>query len=276
MPFPRIRRLLAFPRRNSSASRRWEYIGWDRHDAYRMMDGSSSEADLRRRGARMANLLVSALDIRSGHRILDVGCGMARVGRELAPRCGRYHGVDISRRLLELARIRTAHLANVELTHLPGPGLDGLPSTHYDRVICHLVLLHLDDAGVRRLFSAFTRVLRAEGAVYFDLWNVRDPHAWDLFRKEALDARIRRQPHRSRFYTRESVEAWLPEAGLDAVWVSGDTFLIQVVAVRKDAGPGARRALADRLASEGPALLPRGRLEFDPGPESSQGLVPPQ
>ena len=210
----------------------------------------------------MAHLLVPGLDIRTAHRVLEVGCGVARVGRELAPCCARYHGVDISRRLLDVARARMAHLGNVELSHLTGQGLDGLSTGCYDRLICHLVLLHVDATGVQRLLRGFARVLRDDGAAYFDLWNARNPDAMALAQRESLDPRIRRQPHRSRFYTRREVEAWLPAAGLDAVWVSDATFLIQIVAVREDAPDSARRSLARLLAAAGDTLLPRGHLEF--------------
>lgn len=264
MAWSRIRRLLAFPGRNRSARKRWDYIGRDEADAYRMMDGSSCEEELCERGGRMADVLVRALNIRPDHRVLEVGCGVARLGREVAPHCRHYQGVDISRRLLDRARIRTSHLPNIELTHLPGPGLSGLPTGHYHRLISHLVFLHMGHEEIRVLLHDFARVLRADGAAYFDLWNLRHPDAWDLFRRESLDARTRRQPHRSRFYTRESVDAWLSETELDAVWVSDGTFLIQVVAVRRDADGESRQALDRTLDAEGAGLLPRGRLDFWP------------
>ena len=57
MDWGRFSRLWAYPGRNISARARWEYIGRSAVDAARMMDGSTGEDDLRRRGEFMADLL---------------------------------------------------------------------------------------------------------------------------------------------------------------------------------------------------------------------------
>lgn len=48
--------------------------------------------------------LVQVLDLAPGSRILDVGCGPGRHAHELARRGYIVHGIDISRRFVELAR----------------------------------------------------------------------------------------------------------------------------------------------------------------------------
>jgi SAM-dependent methyltransferase len=47
--------------------------------------------------------LVEALDLRPGLRVLDVGCGPGRHARALAERGIEVHGIDVSRRFVELA-----------------------------------------------------------------------------------------------------------------------------------------------------------------------------
>jgi SAM-dependent methyltransferase len=49
--------------------------------------------------------LVEALDLRPGMRVLDVGCGPGRHARALATRGLEVHGVDISQRFVDLARV---------------------------------------------------------------------------------------------------------------------------------------------------------------------------
>ncbi len=43
---------------------------------------------------------MTALDIRPSHTVLELGPGMGRVSRELAPRIHRWYGADVSRKML--------------------------------------------------------------------------------------------------------------------------------------------------------------------------------
>lgn len=263
----RITRLWAYPGRNRSARARWEYIGRSQSDATHMMDGSAGEADLRRRGGRMARTLAAALGITRDQQVLEVGCGLGRVGREMAPLCATYTGVDISRSLLRRAARRNRHLPNVTLRHLArqgddGDGLDGLEDGTWNRIYCHLVLLHLNEAAILSLLKGMRRVLAADGLVYLDAWNRNHPHVMELSRGETLDPSLQRQPHRSRFYGRPEVEGWLAAASLQAVWISDESFLVQVVAAHSDCSPEALAAARERLAQNAVHLIPRGRLDF--------------
>ncbi|MEZ5140042.1 MAG: class I SAM-dependent methyltransferase [Acidimicrobiales bacterium] len=49
--------------------------------------------------------LVEALELEPGMRVLDVGCGPGRHARALAERGIEVHGIDISQRFVELARV---------------------------------------------------------------------------------------------------------------------------------------------------------------------------
>lgn len=262
MDWSRFARLWAYPGRNRSARARWEYIGRSGGDAMHMMDGSASEADLRRRGGSMAELFTSSLAIGPENHVLEVGCGVGRVGRELAPRCASWTGSDISRSLLRRARRRLGHLDHVQFRHLEMDGLAGLPDATWDRVYCHLVLLHVDAVGCGALVAGFHRVLTAEGLVYFDVWNRHHPDVAALALREERDASLRRQPHRSRFYGREDVEEWLQAAGLQTIWICDESFLVQVVAAPAAASASTLHQARQRLARTGPALIPRGYLDF--------------
>jgi SAM-dependent methyltransferase len=184
----------------------------------------------------------------------------------MARRCSVWTGADISRSLLRRARRRTAHLGNVTLAHLAGEGLAGLPDGEWDHLYCHKVMLHIDEPGIRVLLRDFRRVLRRDGLAYFDVWNLHHPDAQDLSRRESADPKLSSQPHRSRFYTRDIVDGWLQEAGLQPVWIADGSFLIQVIATRADADPEAMIAVRRRLEECGAALIPRGHLDFTPPP----------
>lgn len=54
--------------------------------------------------------------------MLEIGCGVGRIGLELALRCRFWTGVDISANMLAVASERLSGLKNVRLTKLAAHG----------------------------------------------------------------------------------------------------------------------------------------------------------
>ena len=50
--------------------------------------------------------------------VLEIGCGVARLGREFAPHVKEWYGCDISPKMLKFAKERTSHLTNVHFHEL--------------------------------------------------------------------------------------------------------------------------------------------------------------
>ena len=76
--------------------------------------------------------LVAALGLESGMRVLDVGCGPGRHARALAERGVLVHGIDISRRFIDIARTDApagATFARLDARSLPFDG-------EFDAAIC--------------------------------------------------------------------------------------------------------------------------------------------
>jgi SAM-dependent methyltransferase len=93
-------------------------------------------------------------------RILDVGCGTARLLEHLGD-CD-YLGVDISERYLEAARRRHPRGARFARIDVGDPDL--LPGAGpFDLVIVSALLHHLDDAHVDAVLAAAARVLAPSG-----------------------------------------------------------------------------------------------------------------
>jgi cyclopropane fatty-acyl-phospholipid synthase-like methyltransferase len=73
-------------------------------DAVAAVDGSTSEDVLQHTGRWAAEQVRKALDVQPDDRVLELGCGVGRIGRELSPHCGAWVGTDISENMIEHAR----------------------------------------------------------------------------------------------------------------------------------------------------------------------------
>jgi SAM-dependent methyltransferase len=96
--------------------------------------------------------------------VLEVGCGAGDLSRELLRRGARLTALDLSPRMVELARSRAAGLGG---TFLIAPVEDtSLPDESFDLVVGKAVLHHVDVAAAA---AELRRLLRPDGrAVFFE------------------------------------------------------------------------------------------------------------
>lgn len=103
--------------------------------------------------------VLDGLDVSPQWRVLEIGCGVGRLLRPLAPRVAQVVGVDISEEMLRRARERCASLGNVELKRTDGR-LEFLADGAFDFVYSHIVFQHLPrKAYAERYFREAYRLL---------------------------------------------------------------------------------------------------------------------
>ncbi len=94
-----------------------------------------------------------------GLRVLDLACGQGRVSRELARRGAIVVGIDVSERLLEVAReIEGSDPMGITYVQDDATRGDALPGERFDGVVCNFGLSDIDDldgalATVRRVLA---------------------------------------------------------------------------------------------------------------------------
>src|SRR6266542_1783228 len=93
----------------------WDNLSTNSDDASFHVCCVKDEDEIRRNGAITAAFLREVLRIEPTDKVLEIGCGVARIGRELAPFCGEWHGSDISGNMIAYAKERTQALPNVYL-----------------------------------------------------------------------------------------------------------------------------------------------------------------
>jgi ubiquinone/menaquinone biosynthesis C-methylase UbiE len=211
----------------------WDYLAATKETAYLMIDGSETEEGFRATGQQVAEALKEGLLITKGHRVLEIGCGAARIGKELASHCGFWHGVDVSPKMIDLARPRTEHLSNVSLAAVEGPSLQIFPDNYFDRIYSWAVFFHLDKEDVFMYIQEIYRTLKPSGLAYYDTWNLLDELGWKRWLLELERYRDfgKKPRHRNQWSTPQEMRRYSEKAGLAVLHVL-EGFLIQVLSTK--------------------------------------------
>jgi len=130
--------------------------------------------------ASSTNLLLRELQIPENPTVLDVGCGTGISTFELMKRVkGRFFGIDISQKMIDLAREKALALgfSNVEFSKGDAEQL-GFPESSFDLIISNLVFHWVQNK--QKALKEMFRVLKPRGQVAL-LFNA-GPHY-----KEALE-----------------------------------------------------------------------------------------
>ena len=150
----------------------WEQAARTPESALLAVDGSADESILQATGRWTAAQVAQALLLQPDDQVLELGCGVGRIGRELAPQCRSWHGVDIAANMLTVAKQRTSHLSNVAFQHLHRTSLSMFADASFDKAYAVAVLIHLDKEDVFLYLREVARILRPGGLVYVDTWNL--------------------------------------------------------------------------------------------------------
>lgn len=206
---------------------------------------SDEDADYRSRGwdgdanSYGAKDYLEVIGLDRSSRVLEIGCGLARVGRELAPHVGEWHGADISSGMLARARERLKGLTNVHLHELSDVSLARFADGTFDFVYATTVLMHLDKEDLYQYVLEAWRILKPGGWAFFDTWNLLHPDTyrmWEESQRHNVGASKTRG--RIQFSTAPEIRRYLDSAGFSVERLDEDR-LIRAFA-RKSGGCAAR------------------------------------
>lgn len=131
-----------------------------------------------REGAAALDLLLdtAGAELRAGDAVVEIGCGLGRITRALAGRVASVRALDVSPRMLELAREHNRDLHNVDWVRGDGRSLAGIESASADAVVSAVVFQHIPDpADTLGYVREIGRVLRPGGWAAIQVSN--DPSA---------------------------------------------------------------------------------------------------
>ncbi len=137
---------------------------------------------------------VDAPPLRATDAVLDIGVGVGRLSKALAPRVGRVTGIDVSREMIERAEKNLSGF-DVELVVGDGTSLAPLPDAHFDVVISLVVFQHIPDPAVTLGYiREIGRVLKPGGWAAFQVSNDPTIHTADYPQPSRLKQLLGRAP----------------------------------------------------------------------------------
>lgn len=101
-------------------------------------------------------------------RILDIGCGIGRWAEALSDRAAAYVGIDISPRLIEIARerIRSANTVFLVGSAADTTRSDILEHGPFDLVIMSGIMIYLNDHSLLECLRGLAAIVAPRGRVY--------------------------------------------------------------------------------------------------------------
>src|SRR6266550_2767982 len=157
--------------------------------------------------------------------VLDLGCGIGRVTRYVAPLCHEIWAVDVSETMLRFARERLAELPNVRFLVGRGTSLPELETGSIDFVYSLLTLQHVEREHAFKLLRELRRVLRDGGRAFLTFPNLLSDEYLKAF-LHYVDVDEVGNPARARFYTPEEVSRLLPAAGFEIEHLDPGTEIV--------------------------------------------------
>lgn len=212
----------------------WDLLAGSREEACAAVAGSKKdEAEFRASAASTILNLLELACIRRSDQVLEVGCGVGRIGHEIATHCFAWTGADISANMLGHASIRLRGLRNVNLVRLHSVGLSEFEDNSFDVVYFTNMLMHLDEMDRWQYVEEALRVLRPDGRIFMDIIDIESDVGWAMFRHDAGRYKhLERPPYMPRFSTAAELTVYLERAGFERAQTHRRSPLVIVTAVK--------------------------------------------
>jgi SAM-dependent methyltransferase len=179
--------------------------------------GYTSEAEFDAAARDTLQVLADTVGYGPHDLILEIGCGVGRVGQPLSRRCLHWFGTDISGEMLKHAAARLKDRPNVSLVELAEVGLKEFPDASLDVVYCTVVFMHLFEWDRYTYVREAFRVLRPGGRCYFDNMDIGSEPGWQMFEAGHKYPPQRRPAHLSMVSSGEELKAYAQRAGFEQI-----------------------------------------------------------
>jgi SAM-dependent methyltransferase len=195
----------------------WQGLSQTERDAKMFVAGYTDERRFQLAAESTLALLESFIGIRQTDVVLEIGCGVGRVGRVVAPRCAEWIGCDISANMLGHAARRLADLPNVRFVELSSVGLEEIPDASVDVVYCTVVFMHLYEWDRFTYVEEAYRTLRPGGRCFFDNMDIASEGGWRYFSESRSHPLAHRPPQIGMTSSGDELRTYAERAGFEDV-----------------------------------------------------------
>ena len=216
------------PAMRSDYKRSWIAAAKTKSQASHSVAATDDAAELDRSGKATTQFLLDHVGIDAADVVLEIGCGVGRVGKHVAPRCKRWIGADVSPNMLQFAAENLSEFRNVEFVELSGYDLKAIESGSIDLVYCTVVFPHLSQWDRYSYVVEAFRVLRPGGKLYVDGVNLCSDAGWKVFQDHRAIPPLERIPEIGECCTPQELTEYLKRAGFTSIQVKPGDELVSV------------------------------------------------
>ena len=196
----------------------WDSLSSSYQSAVINVTGDASEKELQEFGRIDAQKIIEVTDIKTTDTVLEIGCGVGRLGFSISDTCKEWIGCDISSNMLKYTKERLIDKKNIKLIELNENNLSPFPNNSVDVIYCSVVFMHLEEWDRYSYVEDSFRVLKNGGRLYIDNFTIESSMGWKVFRDHQQINPLKRKPEISKFSTTLEFDIYLRNSGFSSFY----------------------------------------------------------
>lgn len=197
----------------SDYKKTWEDLATDFDAAQHYVAGHNDTKEFERSAEVTRQILNDTVKINEDDVFLEIGCGIGRVGKALAPHIKHWIGSDISSGMIKQASDYLEGTENKSLHILEDCSLKQFANESVDVVYCTVVFMHLLEWDRYKYIKESMRILKPGGRIYFDNVDITTDHGWKVFTDGFTIPSNDRPPHISMVSSADELITYGQRAG---------------------------------------------------------------